>query len=196
VSSRPRRLAGLCALGLWGWLVAAAADGPVPADIARLDQVRQVLARVHATNCQARDAAAAFDYQEIARRALGRHWRDRTEADRGELVALLRGHFLGWYSRLCQRQDLLHFQAPVVDGDRAVLPARAIREGRAVSIVYRLQLSDTARWLVYDVEVAGRSHARTLYAELDRILLNEGYRDVVARLAEEQEAARVTRASR
>lgn len=169
------------ALGL-----ASASAGAEPSSA--LDPVRETLAAVHRTDCK--PSADLFDGTEIARRALGRHWRDRTAAEREQLVTLLRGHFVTWYSRLCERREFVQFGTATVDGDRAVLSARSIREGRDVSILYRLQSPDGKRWLVYDVEVAGRSHVRALHAEFDRILLNEGYGELIPRLAAEQEAAR------
>jgi phospholipid transport system substrate-binding protein len=178
--------AAILALGL----ATAAAAGEPPSPI---DAIREALAQVHRTDCKTRAIADIFDYPEMARRALGRHWRDRTEAERAQLVELLQGHVLTWYSRFCERRDFVQLGTAVVDGDRAVLSATAIREGRAVAIVYRLQSPDAKRWLVYDVEIAGRSHVRALYAELDRILLNEGYRDLVARLSAERETPRTAK---
>jgi len=162
-------------------------------DALSLEDIRASLGRVHATSCHAREADHAFDYHEITRRVLGRHWRDRTEAERAELVDLLRGHVLTWYTRLCQRQDFVQFDPVVRDGDRAVFSASAIREGHKVSVVYRLRSSDMKHWLVYDVEVAGRSHTRMLYFEFDRILLNEGYAELVARLTAEQDQRKAAR---
>jgi ABC-type transporter MlaC component len=184
-------LAGVTGLALGAWLVAVASGpGHEGTSTSSLDGVRTVLGQVHGTTCNAREAAGLFDYRDMARRALGRHWRDRTGAERSQLVDLVRQHVLAWYSRLCERHDFVQFGVPVGDGDRASLAGRAIRGGRDVTIVYRLRSPDTKRWLVYDVEVAGRSHARALYAEFDRLLLNEGYAELVARLTLDSETPR------
>ena len=188
-------VAGLVALGAVAWVIMSAIGGASAsrersANALSLEGIRTTLATVHGTGCDAGDAAHAFDFREIARRTLGRHWHDRTEAERRESVALLSAHFLRRYSRLCERHDHVHFELPIADGNRAVILARAIRDGRDVAIVYRLQSSDMKRWFVYDVDVAGHSRTRSTYSDLDRIILTEGYRVMIEQLAADLETRR------
>ena len=202
----PALIALVGSLAMFGSLVlgalasSARADGEVRPNGLSPEDIRASLERVHAKpadappNCRVREVGYVFDYHEITRRVLGRHWRDRTEAERVELVDLLRGHVLTWYTRLCLRQDFVQFEPIVRDGKRAVFSASAIRDGHKTSIVYRLRSSDEKQWLVYDVEAAGRSHTRMLYFEFDRVLLNEGYAELVARLTAEQEQRKAAKA--
>jgi ABC-type transporter MlaC component len=148
-----------------------------------LEDIRTALAAVHGARCRVDELADIFDLDEIARRTLGRHWHDRTEAERTRAMELLRAYYVRRYARFCERQEHVHFERPIVDGNRAVLVARGIREGHDVPVVYRLRSSDTKRWVVYDVDVGGRSHTRSTYMELDRIILNEGYRHMVEQVA-------------
>jgi MlaC protein len=124
-----------------------------------------------------------FDTVELARRALGRYHRDRTEAELAQFTDLFGLRFQQWYTGALGRIRDLRIVAGTTDGDWAVLPARTSRPGR--DLVYRLHRADGRRWLVYDVEVNGRSRLGLFHVEYDRIILDEGYRALVARLREE-----------
>jgi ABC-type transporter MlaC component len=189
----PRAIAGAVLLGVASWAPSASlADDPARraprATGASLEQATAELTKLNAAACNAGapGVPAVFDVDEMARRALGRHWRDRSELERGRFTRRFASLFGRWYRGLCERQGQPHLGRPVAEGAWAHVPAVIMREGRRVSLVYRLherRLSpEEARWLVYDVDVNGRSRLRAFYAEFDRIILNEGYADLVGRL--------------
>ena len=126
-----------------------------------------------------------FDTVELARRALGRYHRDRTEAELAEFTDLFGRRFQQWYAGALGRIRDPQIGAGTIDGSWAVLPARTSRPGR--DLVYHLHHAEGRRWLVYDVQVNGRSRLGLFNAEYDRIILNEGYRALVDRLRAEVE---------
>lgn len=121
-----------------------------------------------------------FDVKEIARRALGRHWRDRTEAEVADFGELIVRRVLHWYKGLLRREGMPTFEPGTAIGSRAILPATA--PTRKSTLVYRLRWTDGGPWRVYDVETNGRSRIRAYYTEFDQVILNEGYRVLVSRL--------------
>ena len=143
-----------------------------------LSDAMKALAEFHAN--PSADPPGPFDVTEIARRALGRHWRDRSEADVAEFGELIVRRMLGWYAGLLKREGTPTFgEGTAIDG-WAMLSATAPQRGR--KLVYRLRRTDGGPWRVYDVETNGRSRVRAYYTEFDRIILNEGYRVLVGRL--------------
>jgi ABC-type transporter MlaC component len=121
----------------------------------------------------------------MARRALGRFERDRTRAELAEFAGLIHLRFLRWYTRLLEREGEPRIAEETTSGGWAVLSATISRADRfrpERHLLYRLHRADSDRWLVYDVEFNGVSRLRTFHREFDRIILNEGYRELVDRI--------------
>ncbi len=173
------------ALALLGVLaLASPAGGAVPDDT--LNEVTVLLNQLNAELCRAAPGAPSglFDTTEIARRALGRHHRDRTAGELAEFTKLIALRFQQRYAGMLGRIAELRIVTGTAEGDWAILPARisSSGSGRERGLTYRLHRTSGGRWLVYDVESNGRSRLRALHAEFDRIILNEGYRELVDRI--------------
>jgi phospholipid transport system substrate-binding protein len=129
-------------------------------------------------------AAEAFDVQETARRALGRHWQQRTAAEREEFVQLFADLLERTY---IAKVDLyggerLRFTDERVDGDIAVVRARVVtRQGTEVPIEGRMH-KRAERWLIYDVVIENISLIANYRAQFDRIIRTSSYADLIKRL--------------
>jgi phospholipid transport system substrate-binding protein len=134
-------------------------------------------------------AAEAFDVQETARRALGRHWQQRTPAEREEFVQLFADLLEQTY---IAKVDLyggerLRFTDERVDGDSAVVRARVLtRQGTEVPIEGRMHKRGE-RWLIYDVAIENISLIANYRAQFDRIIRSSSYGELVKRLRERSE---------
>jgi phospholipid transport system substrate-binding protein len=129
-------------------------------------------------------AAEAFDVQETARRALGRHWQQRTPAEREEFVQLFADLLERTYiSRVDQYGgERLRFTDERVDGDSAVVRARVItRQGTEVPIEGRMHKRNE-RWLIYDVVIENVSLIANYRAQFDRIIRTSSYGELIKRL--------------
>jgi ABC-type transporter MlaC component len=192
------------AVALLGVLVLAAAgpsatgagevrpDGREPTPRATIEQLNAQLRSAMASDGRRLDAAAAglLDTTEIARRALGRHDRDRTAGERAEFAPLMAAHFVEWYAGVLGRNPRLQLETTSIDGAWAVVRASAPRQGRDLEMAFRLRRGAGDRWLLYDVETNGRSRLHSLYGEFDRVILNEGYRELVDRVGVDLAARR------
>ena len=132
-----------------------------------------------------------FDAGEVGRRALGRHWHDRSQAERAEFGDLVVRRLLGWYGGLLERDGAPTLERATVRGQWAIVPATARQ--RQQKLLYRLHSEAGGPWRVYDVETNGRSRIRAYYTEFDRIIVNDGYRALVSRLRAELDADRGAR---
>ncbi len=173
------------ALALLGVLaLASPAGGAGPDDT--LDEVTVRLNQLNVELCSAAPSAPSglFDTTEIARRALGHYHRDRTHGELAEFTGLMALRFQQWYAGMLGRITELRIGTGTVDGDWATLRARIARSGsgRERDLIYRLHRTPGGPWLVYDVENNGRSRLRAFHGEFDRIILNEGYRELVDRI--------------
>lgn len=174
-----------------------AADSPSPREVIQsgIDRVTAVLAgaQVAPSNRAARDkvraeirqiASEIFDFGEVARRALSRHWADRTPAEQAEFVALFTDLLERAYISKIEAysDEKIVYTNEIVDGAYASVRSRVISHRRTeTALDYRLHLTN-ARWRVYDILVDGVSFVSTFRVQFDRVIQSSSYEDLVERL--------------
>lgn len=135
-------------------------------------------------------AEQVFDWQEMARRALAVHWRERTPQEQQEFVRLFRDLVEGTYiNRLessIQEKREIQYVGEQVDGSRATVKTNVVtRRNQQVPIEYRLQKAD-GRWLIYDVLVEGISLVNNYRSQFNRIITSSSYNDLVQKMKTRQ----------
>jgi phospholipid transport system substrate-binding protein len=135
-------------------------------------------------------AEQVFDWQEMARRALAVHWRERTPQEQQEFVRLFRDLVEGTYiNRLessIQEKGEIQYVGEQVDGSRAAVKTNVVtRRNQQVPIEYRLQKAD-GRWLIYDVLVEGISLVNNYRSQFNRIITSSSYNDLVQKMKNRQ----------
>lgn len=184
------------------WLSAIGlATAGEPTDLVRqiTDQVLKILEdpQFQAPNRQAerqerlhKIAEQVFDWQEMARRALAVHWRERTPQEQQEFVSLFRALVEGTYiNRLetaIQEKREIQYVGEQVDGSRATVKTNVMtRRNQQVPIEYRLHKGD-GRWLIYDVLVEGISLVNNYRSQFNRIITSSSYNDLVQKMKNRQ----------
>ena len=126
-----------------------------------------------------------FAWDEMARRALGRHWLGRTDAERDAFVAALAtrvdANVLGleYYAG-----DAMEYTGESVEGDEATVTTRARGVGgRPVTLEYRLVRVGGGRWLVYDVILDNASMLGMYRAQFQRVMKTASYERLVEMLS-------------
>jgi phospholipid transport system substrate-binding protein len=124
-----------------------------------------------------------FDWAEMARRALGRHWDARSEAERAEFVGLFRDLIERAYVGKIEKYggEKIVFAGETVEGEQAIVRTRVDMRQGEVAIDYRLGARGD-RWLIYDVLVDGVSIAANYRAQFDSFLMKSSYGDLVRRM--------------
>jgi phospholipid transport system substrate-binding protein len=139
-------------------------------------------------------ANTAFDWQEIARRALATHWRERTPEERQEFTELFReavqGMYLGRLEAGAQRQlqdkPAIHYDGDEVNDQRAVVKTTIVtRRQREIPMEYRLRQLE-GQWRIYDVVITGVSLVNNFRAQFHRIITQASYQVLVQQLRERQ----------
>ena len=129
-----------------------------------------------------------FDFSEIARRALARHWQPLTDKQRVEFVSL--------FSDLLERSymskielyggEKIQYIGERMDGDTATVATRiATKNGTEVPIDYRL-LKKGDRWLVYDVNIEGVSLVSNYRTQFNKIIQTASFEDLIQKLRTKQ----------
>lgn len=124
-----------------------------------------------------------FDWAEMARRALGRHWDARSEAERAEFAGLFRDLIERAYVGKIEKYggEKIVFAGETVEGELATVRTRVLMRQGEVAIDYRLGAQGD-RWLIYDVSVDGVSIAANYRAQFDGFLTKSSYADLVRRM--------------
>jgi phospholipid transport system substrate-binding protein len=135
-------------------------------------------------------AEQVFDWQEMARRALAVHWRERAPQEQQEFVRLFRdlveGTYINRLESAIQEKGEIQYVGEQVDGSRAAVKTNVVtRRNQQVPIEYRLQKAD-GRWLIYDVLVEGISLVNNYRSQFNRIITSSSYNDLVQKMKNRQ----------
>jgi phospholipid transport system substrate-binding protein len=193
----------------WAMLLLAAiwlsAIGPAtagePTDLTR-QTTDQVLKILEDPNLQGPDKQAerqdrlqkvsdrAFDWQEMARRALAVHWRERTPQQQQEFVGLFRDlverTYWGRLETATQEKQDIQYVGEQVDGSRAVVKTNVLtKRNQQVPIEYRLHKTD-GRWQIYDVLVEGISLVNNYRSQFNRIISSSSFNELVQKMKSRQ----------
>jgi phospholipid transport system substrate-binding protein len=129
-----------------------------------------------------------FDFNEIARRALARHWQPLTDKQRVEFVSL--------FSDLLERSyiskielyggEKIQYVGERLDGDTATVATRIVtKNGTEVPIDYRL-VKKGDRWMVYDVSIEGVSLVSNYRTQFNKIIQTGSFEDLMRKLRTKQ----------
>lgn len=124
-----------------------------------------------------------FDWTEMARRALGRHWQERSPAEQEEFVALFRDLIERAYAERIERYsgEKVRVAGEVVEGDQATVRTRIATKGQEVPVDYRL-IRRGDRWRVYDVAVEGISLVANYRTQFNEVIRASSYQELVRKL--------------
>lgn len=128
-----------------------------------------------------------LDFEELARRALGRHWEEISPKQRTEFVSVLRELIERNYIKQVHGQPdyQMHFEKEEINGSEATVDASldTSNDGKkvAVAMEYKLLYKGT-RWLVYDVITDEQSMLENYRAEFNKIITKESFDALLKRM--------------
>jgi phospholipid transport system substrate-binding protein len=129
-----------------------------------------------------------FDFGEIARRSLGRHWQGRTDAEHEEFVALFADLLERSYiSKIDQYGgEKIVYTGEKIESDNSVVSTKLVtKNGTEVPIDYRL-VKRGERWLVYDVSIEGVSLVSNYRTQFNKIIQTASYAELIRRMKSKQ----------
>jgi phospholipid transport system substrate-binding protein len=176
-------------------LLSAPAFAGVPTEQLRasIDQVVKVLddpaLKADANAAKRREAIRQvanniFDFQEAAKRSLGRHWESLSEKDRSEFTSLFTDLLERSYVAKIEQYsgERISYTGDSAQADIATVKTRfTTRKGTDIPVDYRM-LHKGDRWLVYDVSVEGLSLIANYRGQFNKIIETSSYQDLVKRM--------------
>ena len=127
-----------------------------------------------------------FDYEEMARRSLGSHWRRRSPAEQEEFYRLFRSFLEKIYSSKVDfyEGERIAFGRETIDGEYAQVESTVTdAKGMESPVVYRLKRTD-GKWKVYDAVVENISIVNNYRSQFDRVISKSSYEELRRMLKE------------
>jgi phospholipid transport system substrate-binding protein len=172
--------------------VASSAVGPREAVEAAVVRVLSIIQDGHADGATVADrsgeirriAGEMFDFDEISRRVLSRHWQALPPEEQAEFVTIFRDLLERSYVAQIEARGgvKITFVGESIDGDSATVRSNVVtRRGTAIPLDYRLHVRD-GRWRIYDVVADGISFVASYRTQFDRMIRTESYNALRDRL--------------
>jgi phospholipid transport system substrate-binding protein len=187
----------------WALLTALALVALVPGPVGAgepTDQIRSQLERVLKTiqDPEVKKAGRAaerravrkiaediFDFDDTARRALARHWAQRSPAEREEFVAVFTDVFEHAYLSkvdLLQGDRVVYLGDSVEAGVATVKTQLTTKQGSQLDVDYRMHRGPSGRWLVYDVLIENVSLVDNYRNQFNSVIQRSSYQELVRKL--------------
>jgi phospholipid transport system substrate-binding protein len=125
-----------------------------------------------------------FDFEKTSQFSLGRHWRDRTPAERKTFVDL--------FSRLMENNyvskiesytdEQVNFVKEQIRDKKAQIDTIIVTDRIEIPIDYRMYQTDTGQWLVYDLVIEGVSLVANYRAQFTRMLESDSFASLLKQL--------------
>ena len=125
-----------------------------------------------------------FDFEEISRRTLARHWQPRTPDERREFTLLMTDVLEQAYIGKIETYsgESVRFLGDTPDGDVATVKTKIVtKTGTEIPVDYRM-IDRGGRWIAYDVYVEGVSLVGNYRGQFDRIIQRQSYAELVKAL--------------
>lgn len=178
------------------FLAPACADDPMSVVKTTVNQALEVLGDKSTPLAQRQDklrqiVAATFDFTEMAKSALGYHWKEITPAQQQEFtnafIAFIEDSYLSKINDYTgQRVNFL--RAANEGAQYAQVNTDIVQpKGEAIHVNYRL-LQENSTWKIYDVTVDAISIIANYRNQFNRVMNNKGYDTLISDLKSKQAA--------
>jgi phospholipid transport system substrate-binding protein len=130
-----------------------------------------------------------FDYSEMAKRSLGKHWNVRTPAEKkqfAELFATLLENSYAGKIESYNNEKIVYIKENVEE-EFAEIKSKVVTAARdEFTLDYRLFKHD-GKWMVYDVVIEGVSLVSNYRSQFNKIITSNGYDKLVKKLQSKNE---------
>jgi phospholipid transport system substrate-binding protein len=125
-----------------------------------------------------------FDYTEMAKRSLGKHWNVRTDAEKKQFAELFATLLENSYAAKIEsyNNEKIVYIKEIDEGEYAEVKSKVVTAGRdEFTLDYRL-FKQNGKWMVYDVIIESVSLVSNYRSQFNKIITNNGYDKLVQKL--------------
>jgi phospholipid transport system substrate-binding protein len=125
-----------------------------------------------------------FDWEEMSRRSLARHWAARTPEEKKEFMGLFRDLLARTYLNKVDDYsgETVTYEGDTIDGNYASVKVKIVTsKGEEIPVEYRVMKRQT-NWFVYDITIEGVSFVNNYRSQFNSILSKSPYSELVKKL--------------
>jgi phospholipid transport system substrate-binding protein len=125
-----------------------------------------------------------FGFEEMAKRSLGFHWKDRTSVEKKEFTSLFTDLIEDSYIRKIERyeDERVVYTDEKIDGAYAIVRTKIFTTKETVIPVDYKIVKKGQEWEVYDIIVEGVSLVNNYRTQFNQIIRSGSYEELVSRL--------------
>ena len=130
-----------------------------------------------------------FDYPEMAKRSLGKHWNVRSAAEKKQFADLFATLLENSYAGKIEsyNNEKIVYVKEIVEEDHAEIKSKVVTANRdEFTLDYRL-FKHNGKWMVYDVVIEGVSLVSNYRSQFNKIITANGYDKLVKKLQSKNE---------
>lgn len=133
--------------------------------------------------------STVFDYSEMAKRSMGKHWNQRTPVEKKQFSDLFASLLENSYASKIEsyNNEKIIYLKENLDGDHAEVKSKVLTAKRdEFTLDYRL-INQNGKWMVYDVVIEGVSLVSNYRTQFNKIITADGYPELVKKLQNKTE---------
>jgi len=127
-----------------------------------------------------------FDWEELSKRSLARHWAKRTADEQKEFMQLYRQLLERTYLDKVEDYsgETVSYEGETIDGNYSVVKIKILTSAKKeIPVDYRM-MKKGADWMIYDFSIEGVSLVNNYRSQFNSILVKSSYQDLVQKLKE------------
>jgi phospholipid transport system substrate-binding protein len=125
-----------------------------------------------------------FDYSEMAKRSLGKHWNQRSADEKNQFTELFASLLENSYASKIEsyNNEKIVYLKETIDSDHAEVKSKVVTTKRdEFTLDYRM-INQNGKWMVYDVVIEGVSLVSNYRTQFNKIITADGYPVLVKKL--------------
>lgn len=131
----------------------------------------------------------SFAFDEMAKRSLAAHWRERTPAEKKEFTALFTDLLERSYINKIESysDEKIVYLNESIDSDYAVVKTKMVTTRNVEIPVDYKAFKIGSRWYVYDVVIEGVGLVNNYRTQFNKIIRSSSYKELVKRMQSKQD---------
>jgi phospholipid transport system substrate-binding protein len=126
-----------------------------------------------------------FDFEEMAKRSLARHWKKRSPEEKKEFVSvfseLLEASYIAKIEAYTDEKITYDKEVFKGNGKYSVVNTTIVTKNVDIPIDYKLILKNN-KWWIYDVVIEGVSFISTYRSQYNKIIVKESYAKLIQKM--------------
>lgn len=126
-----------------------------------------------------------FDFEEMAKRSLARHWKKRTPEEKKEFISifseLLIASYIGKIEAYTDEKITYDKEAVKGKGKYGIVKTTIVTKNVDIPVEYKVMLKGD-KWWVYDVVIEGVSFISTYRSQYNKIIVKKSYAKLIQKM--------------